>query len=46
MHRKLVFISVFRRVGKMAESEYQFALHPSAWNNSAPTGQIFIKLYI
>ena len=38
----------FRRVGKIAKSDYSFVLSVcpfvrlSAWNNSAPTGRVFM----
>ena len=31
-----IFIAVFRRVRKIAKSDYQFHVRLSAWNNSAP----------
>jgi len=37
----------FRSVCKIVKSDYLFLLvNPSAWNNSAPSGQIFMKFYI
>ena len=43
---------VFRRVRKLQEATINFAMpvcssvHPFTWNNSAPTGRIFIKFDI
>jgi hypothetical protein len=40
--------SLFRRVGRIATSEISFVMsvRPPAWNNSAPTGRIFMKFDI
>jgi hypothetical protein len=44
---KICFILVFRRVRKIAKSDYyRRHVRPSAWNNSAPTGRILMKLDI
>jgi uncharacterized membrane protein YhaH (DUF805 family) len=38
---------IFRRVRKTAKSGYNLRrVCPSVWNNSAPTGRIFVKFYI
>jgi hypothetical protein len=38
---------IFRRVRKIAKSDYLLChVCPSAWNNSAPTGRIFIRFCI
>jgi hypothetical protein len=42
---------IFRRVRKIAKGDYYLrdvclSVRPSAWNNSAPTGRIFIIYYI
>ena len=34
------------RVHKIAKSDCYLHVRPSAWNNSAPTGRIFMKFYI
>ena len=40
----LRFIVVFRRAGKIAESDrFVMSVCKSAWSNSAPTGRIFVK---
>jgi len=39
----------FTRVRNIAKNDYEIrhvSVHPSAWNNSAPTGWIFMKFYI
>ena len=38
---------IFRRVRKIAKSDCKLRyIRPSAWNNSTPTGRIFMKFYI
>ena len=41
-------ISTFRSIRKIAKSDYHIPLsvRPSTWNNSAPTGRIFMKFDI
>jgi len=49
----LASLFIFRRVLKIAESDFVVSVRPSvylsdlpsAWNNSAPTGRIFMKFY-
>jgi hypothetical protein len=46
--RDSVTIYIFRRLRKIAKSEYDLrhvypTVCPSTWNNSAPTGRIFMK---
>ena len=36
----------FRRVRKIATISFAMSVRPSACNNSAPTGRIFMKFYI
>ena len=39
-------MNIIRRVRKIADSDYWFHVHLSAWNNSALTGRIFMKFGI
>jgi len=39
------FLGVFTKLGKVTVS-FIVSFHPSAWNNSAPTGWIFMKFDI
>ena len=42
-----IVISFFRGFRKIAKSDFQLRhVYPSAWNKSAPTGQIFMKFDI
>ena len=48
---ELSFIIVVARVYKIAKNEYKFrrvcpSVRPSACNDLAPTGRIFVKFYI
>jgi hypothetical protein len=47
----VAYVTIFRRFCKIAKGEYQFShfrpfVSPSAWNNLAPTGGIFMKFDI
>jgi hypothetical protein len=42
---QILFLSIFRYLHKIVKATFDFILsvYPSTWNNSAPTGQIFMK---
>jgi hypothetical protein len=48
LHIWCFILNIIRRIFKIAKATISFVMsvHPSAWSNSAPTGWIFMKLYI